>query len=100
MPYMLQSYAGRNEQVHLSILWMICGWACAALCTPRWSWSRFNVPLLLVCGAIVGPFGVFWIIRQGIGIFDKSNEDTARRKLSTAAADRGSPSHRSVRKVA
>jgi hypothetical protein len=74
------------NQVLLPISWMICGWTCAAVCTPRWAWSGFRAFLVLLCGAIVGPFGVFWIINEGPGLFDNSYDDTARRKVSPLRA--------------
>ncbi len=37
------------------------GWACGYFSTPQWMLKRFDVWLVLMfCGAIVGPLGLFW----------------------------------------
>lgn len=43
-------------------LWPISGWLCAYHSTPKWMLEKdvFGWVLLIVCGAIVGPVGIFW----------------------------------------
>lgn len=45
-------------------LWPISGWYCAYASTPKWMFERdpFGYAVLAFCGAVVGPFGILWLI--------------------------------------
>lgn len=49
----------------LWLLWPVVGWCCAIASTPSWmveqSPGTYTV-LCLFCGAVVGPFGVLWLL--------------------------------------
>ena len=49
------------------ILWPIIGWLCVFLSTPRWMFLEEPLGILfaIICGAIVGPFGVVWFFMDG-----------------------------------
>ncbi len=46
----------------LWLLWPFCGWLCFFGSTPKWMLDvdPFGYAIGIVCGAVVGPFGVFW----------------------------------------
>ena len=50
--------------IALAWLWPISGWLCGYLSTPKWMFrdDPAGYVILFFCGAIVGPFGVFWFI--------------------------------------
>jgi hypothetical protein len=50
----------------LLILWPITGWLCAFLSTSGWMFREDPAGILLaiVCGALVGPFGVLWFFMK------------------------------------
>lgn len=48
-------------------LWPISGWFFAFASLPKWVWTdqrwgmdAFGFFVCIVCGAVVGPIGVFW----------------------------------------
>lgn len=48
------------------LLWPLCGWVCGYLSTPKWMFDEepFDYVVVFICGAIVGPFGIFWFLDQ------------------------------------
>ena len=46
------------------MLWPLAGWACAVFVAREDGGpiGLFDVLLLGICGAVVGPFGVIWLV--------------------------------------
>lgn len=58
----------------LVVIWVLVGWFCASVSTPRWMLENDPVWYFfmgLFCGAVVGPFGVFWFFDRNSAWRDK-----------------------------
>jgi len=52
----------------LAFLWVASGEACLYFSTPKWMIKVDPIGYYLfgtICGAICGPFGVFWFVEKG-----------------------------------
>lgn len=58
----------------LGLLWPIAGWLCCWCSTPKWMFGADRVEwvvTLVVCGALLGPFGALMFLRGTGSINDK-----------------------------